>query len=89
MDKLIAKHVGWYREGVKIFRVDGHPVAGDDYLVQELSHPSRRIAFVKTGKGIRYGETYILPFNDSIDRLVEFAFSEGMVKKHYNHGFEK
>jgi hypothetical protein len=87
-NSVIAKHVGWFRDGTQRLRDGGHPVDDRDYLVQELSHPSRSVAFVKTGKGIKYGETYILPFSEKMDNIVELAFSEDMVRKHYPHGFK-
>lgn len=84
---VVANHVGWFHNGMNQLRADGHPVEGRDYLVRELSHPSRNIAFVKTEKSIIFGATYILPFNENVEKIVELAFSESMIKKHYPHGF--
>ena len=42
--------VGCFNNGVECFRdVEGYPVNEDDYLVKELSHPNRKVGFVKVG----------------------------------------
>ena len=77
-----ARHLGCFRDR------PAHPVEDTDYIIEELAYPGKKIAFVKTGKG-SLGETYILPFSDKNNEILELAFSEDMIKKHYPYGFDK
>lgn len=84
-----ANQLGEYRDGsVQDFRKIGYPVNLEDYLIQEISHPHRNIALVKTNSVFQSGETYILPFK-GMNRVVGLAFCEEMIKKNYPHGINE
>jgi len=80
-----ADQLGWYHEGGKYLRAKGVPVNDTDYLVREIMHPQRNLAFVKLSKGMTVGETYILPAS-KMDQIVESAFTEERIKKYYPYG---
>lgn len=82
---LTATQVGWFRDGVKMFRDRGFPVAAEDYLLREHHHPQRNIAIVKP-QGEIYGSTFILPYRDELGPVVEAAFSPERVKTIYPRG---
>ncbi|MCK4730437.1 MAG: hypothetical protein KAT28_03910 [Candidatus Aenigmarchaeota archaeon] len=84
---LVANQVGWFSDGTKNFGENKYPINAEDYLVHHPTYPNKMVAFVKTGKGVRYGETYILPVSKKMDDVVELAFSKDMIKEHYPHGF--
>jgi len=83
-EALMVNQIGWFSQGTKNFGGDKYPIDDGDYLIY---HPNSIVAFVKTGKGVGYGETYILPVSEKMDEVVELAFSEDMVKEHYPYGF--
>lgn len=85
---LSTDQLGWYREGGKYLRAKGIPVDDKDYHIHEISHPRRNLAYVKVGKGLIFGETYILPARN-MDKIVESAFTEERIKKHYPYGMEQ
>jgi len=83
---LQAIELGLFRNGVEAYQEKGYPVDKKDYIIKEIQHPNRTIAFVKTGKGIAYGDMYILPAKNMED-IVKAAFSVEHVKKYYPYGF--
>ncbi len=76
-----AAQVGWYASTIQDELTAGYPVDKEDYCLG--------VAFVKVEKGIFPGEAYILPAREKMDELVELAFSEEMVRKHYPHGLKR
>jgi len=81
-----ARKVNLFVDKVQDLRMRGYPISEEDYFISQLSHPKNGIGFVKTGVGMQYGETYILPFSDKMDSVVEFAFSDENVGKFYPYG---
>jgi len=64
--------------------VEEHPISTRDSMVFRRDGSSRdALAFVKTGEGIVHGETYILPYTDAMEQVVDLAVSPAMIDKHY------
>jgi hypothetical protein len=80
---IVARQVESYIDGTEGFRKDSYPIDGKDYIIQEMPHPCRRVAFVKTEN---VGGACILPFNRKMKNIVELAFSEDMIRKYYPYG---
>ena len=87
-DNLCARQVGWFHEGVQRFREKGYPVNSEDYLIFKCCNPNeeRNIAFLRTEGVQRYGEMFILPYNQGKEKLIEHAFSDENVNKLYPAG---
>jgi hypothetical protein len=86
---LIVNQTGWYRDGAEPLRKMGLPIDNQDYIVKELQYPGKIVAFIKVGKGIAFGETYILPHREEVEAMVERAFSEEIVARYYPHGLKR
>lgn len=87
-DTLHIDQIGWWKTGVENARKQSYPVEDEDFLIYELSHPSRRVCFVKTGRGCGYGDTYVLPCKES-SGVVDFALSDKFVKEYFPFGAGK
>jgi len=85
---LEAVEVGLYTHGVESIRKQGFPVDSKDYIIKELQHPSRTIAFVKVGMGSYYGETFVLPAKN-MDAIVIYALSKENIKTYYPQGLRE
>lgn len=66
----------------------GYPVVAGDFFIRELMHPSRLVGFVKVGKGVQYGDTFLYPAKGA-EELFETALSDKIVKRCYPMGFQK
>lgn len=85
---LVARQAGWYNGGAKEIRDRlGYPVDDSDFVVGQISHPSKTLAFVKCEGVFQYGDIYILPTKKN-QGLVEHAFSKKKVKRFYPHGLD-
>lgn len=86
-EALLSTQLGWWRSGSKPSRDDGYPVNDRDYLLYELSHPGRRVAFVKVGEGICYGNIFVLPCKGA-ERVVDLALSKEFVREYFPVGIK-
>ena len=80
-----ATQIGCYSTGAQSFQNNGRPVGDTDYLIHR---GGKRFAIVKIGGGPNVREMYILPYKGE-ESLVECAFSNDMIKKHYPDGCQE
>jgi hypothetical protein len=82
---LQAWEVGEYRE--KAYRKeDNLPLDKEDFIIFELGHPNRTIAYVKPNKGLGVaGESFIYPSRSKAGQLVELALNPKNLEKYFPH----
>ncbi|MBW2990894.1 hypothetical protein KY348_04265, partial [Candidatus Woesearchaeota archaeon] len=89
---LHVRQIGFFQDGVEYYRDElGYPVDEDDYVVDDMMHPHKKIAFIKVGVGGMYGRTYIHPCykTEGAEETVRKAFSKDMIKKYFPAGIRE
>ena len=85
---LTVAQIGWWKRGYEMFVKEGYPVNDEDYAINELSHPSRLVGFVKVSRGGLYGRTFVYP-TPFARPFFELAYSDEFISRYFPEGSKK